>query len=410
MKRHPRLAKVALALLAPLMCLGAIELTARVMYRPDESLAQPVGNIVTHPVLNHTWRPDWGARHAEFLRVGIEPYMHQYNDRGWLETYDVDPAKPAGTYRVFYLGDSFTEGTCPMESSVPSRVETGLNARAAEGIRFEVINTGTSSYAPVLYDLLARHVLVDYDPDLLVIDVDMTDVFDDFLYRATAELDDLGRLVACPPGSPLKSAYYRTQGGLARKTARYRVDEWLGEHSRFYAVMVSRMRELREAGGEAPATAPLAAPRDEALPGLYDWCDEEWDEDTAELVRASMDTLRQTIELSRSRGFEIVITGVPHLENLTGQFSQRPFEALRALCEDEGVPYLDSFTGVRERIGDADPAVYFIPGDMHYNEAGYGLWADTQLQFLTDPSRPPVLPLRAPEPTPPSPGPAPDEG
>jgi len=364
-----------------------------------------VGNIVTHPVLNHTWRPDWGARHAEFQRVGIEPYMHRYNDRGWLENYDVEPVKPDGTYRIFYLGDSFTEGTCPMESSVPSRVETGLNERAAEGVRFEVINTGTSSYAPVLYDILARHVLVDYAPDLLVIDVDMTDVFDDFLYRATAERDDGGNLVACPPGSPLKSAYYRTQGGLARKTMRYRADEWLGERSRFYAVMVSRMRELREARGEAPSPSPLAAPRDESLPGLYDWCEPEWDEATEELVEASMGTLRQTIELSRSAGFEIVITGVPHLENLTGEFSERPFEALRTLCEEEGVPYLDSLAGVRERIGRGDPAAYFIPGDMHYNEVGYGLWADAQLAFLTDPDRPPVLPLRPPEPDSPAPAP-----
>ncbi len=392
MRRHPRLAKLAMAFLAPLLCLAVIEITARVSYRPDDVAEQPVGNIVPHPVLNHTWRPSWGARHAEFERVGIPAYLHHYNAQAWLETYDVEADKPDGTYRVFYLGDSFTEGTCPMESSVPSRVEAGLEARAAEGWRFEVINTGTSSYAPVLYDILARRVLVDYDPDLLVIDVDMTDVFDDFLYRATAEVDGEGRLKACPPGSPLRSAYYRTAEGLARKSARYRADEWLGAHSRFYSVMVSRMRELRAAEGEV-AGSPLTDPRDESLPGLYDWCGSEWDPSTTELVEASMATLRQTIELSRERGFEVVITGVPHLENLTGEWSTRPFETLRDLCEAEGVPYLDSHGGLLERIGDDDPARYFIPGDMHFDEVGYGLWADVQLAFLTDPERDPILPL-----------------
>ena len=88
--------------------------------------------------------------------------------------------KAPDTFRIFYLGDSFTEGTAPMDQSVPSRVEQTLNDLVQNSsLNFEVINTGTTSYSPTIFYILARYVLTDYDPDLIVVNVDMTDDFDD---------------------------------------------------------------------------------------------------------------------------------------------------------------------------------------------------------------------------------------
>ena len=82
---------------------------------------------------------------------------------GWLETYNVEYKKPKGLYRIMYLGDSFTAGTAPMDESVPSLVEQGLKL---VNKNIEVVNTGVSSYSPLLMYLLLRHNIIQYSPDL----------------------------------------------------------------------------------------------------------------------------------------------------------------------------------------------------------------------------------------------------
>ncbi len=65
--------------------------------------------------------------------------------------------------------------------------------------RFEVINTGTASYSPVIYYILLRHYLLPYEPDLVVLAVDMTDDYDDHVYRESLIRDSGGNPWAAPP-------------------------------------------------------------------------------------------------------------------------------------------------------------------------------------------------------------------
>jgi hypothetical protein len=106
------------------------------------------------------------------------PYTLRFNAQSWVETDDVELEKPTGTCRIFYVGDSFTEGAVPMEQSVPSLVEKHLNET--------------------------------YSPDLIVINVDMTDTFDDWEYRENLMLDDEGSPWAVPPGSVYDRVYIET--------------------------------------------------------------------------------------------------------------------------------------------------------------------------------------------------------
>ena len=167
-------------------------------------------NLIADYYLNHTWRPNSEWEHNEWINANPDfsrPYRHHYNKQAWLEQYDVEKTKGPNVYRIFYLGDSFVEGTCPMDESVPSKVEARLN-ELARGMQltFEVINTGTSSYSPTLYYLLARHRLMDYHPDLLVVNVDMTDCFDDWKYAQTLVVDAAGAPFAAPPRDVMPKA------------------------------------------------------------------------------------------------------------------------------------------------------------------------------------------------------------
>ncbi len=64
--------------------------------------------------------------------------------------------KGDGIYRIAYLGDSFTEGTCSEVDSVLAIVERSLRAQGFKSV--EVINAGTPSYAPTLYYLLLKTI------------------------------------------------------------------------------------------------------------------------------------------------------------------------------------------------------------------------------------------------------------
>ena len=115
------------------------------------------------------------------------------------DSYDIKKTKPDNTYRIFYIGDSFTEGTVGMKQSVPSIVEKSLNSKNSD-TKFEVINTGTASYSPSIFYILVRYYLSEYSPDLLVLNVDMTDMYDDFRYRQVMQLGKDGAPYAIHPG------------------------------------------------------------------------------------------------------------------------------------------------------------------------------------------------------------------
>ena len=136
--------------------------------------------------------------------------------------------------------------------------------------------------------------------------------------------------------------------------------------------------EMEEETGQAVVPADL--------PGMYDWCQNEWSDRTSRLVELTMDRLRQLVRLAQDHEVNIVITAVPRLEHFQGWYSLKPFETIQRVCHEEDVPYLDSLNGLKQLLGDDDPATLYINGDKHLNEHGYTRWAQVQTRFITDPA------------------------
>jgi len=207
---------VLINLLAVVLIIAGLEFWAAKYAEP------PRRHIVKSFQFNHTWKPngkkvhdEWGWRNPDFSK----PYTHQYNAQGWVENYDIEINKPDNVYRIFFIGDSHTEGTVPMDKSVASVVETHLNSVAEErGLdsRVEVINTGTSSYSPTIFYVLFRYVILDYSPDLIVVNLSMNDDFDDWKYRETLIVDDQGNPLAVPPRNIYESAYFEGKESVVR--------------------------------------------------------------------------------------------------------------------------------------------------------------------------------------------------
>lgn len=92
----------------------------------------------------------------------------------------------AENFNVLFLGDSFTYGwRVMMGKTLPAQFELQANALGYSSVRS--VNFGWVSSSPYLSERLLREKGLKYKPDLVVLTLDMTDVFDDLLYRNIAE-------------------------------------------------------------------------------------------------------------------------------------------------------------------------------------------------------------------------------
>jgi len=166
--------KLLFSMLALILAFGFLEVVARVavwMYHPFGRIN---AIVMADPVMHHTYIPSSSPK-------GL-PYTLHINSQSWPEDHDIEQRKPAGVYRIFMVGDSNTQGYVDPQARWVTIVGKELNKRARRDgpskTRYEVINAGRVSYSPLLYYLHIKNQILSYSPDLVVINVDMTDNID----------------------------------------------------------------------------------------------------------------------------------------------------------------------------------------------------------------------------------------
>jgi lysophospholipase L1-like esterase len=111
--------------------------------------------------------------------------------RGKLEDISEKPTK----FRIAVLGDSFTFGYMVSdEFTFPAQLEQMLNSRdSTETV--EVLNFGVNSYSPLLMLQQYRKKVRKFNPDLVIVAVDNSDLQDDYNYSQEAIFDERGTLL-----------------------------------------------------------------------------------------------------------------------------------------------------------------------------------------------------------------------
>ncbi len=158
--------KLGFSALAGLLALGALELGLRAFTRevgyasiPDETVRAHVEQeaMKYDPLLG------WTRAELPMPKLGINAEGFRYGD--------VEQQKPAGTWRAFTLGDSQTYGAgVAAHQSYTAFAEQDLRQRLSDGRQLELINTGISGYTSLQALRLIRSKLLDWQPDLLVVD------------------------------------------------------------------------------------------------------------------------------------------------------------------------------------------------------------------------------------------------
>jgi hypothetical protein len=219
-----------LTLLAVTLGLGLVvlELAARLM-EPREVLRSYFET--RDPILNHKFIP--GA-HGYQKTTEYSAY-YAINSLG-LRDRELTRQKPAGTRRILVLGDSFTEGNGVQAAETASSVLQEKVDASGLKTRWEVINAGVGSYSPLLEYLYLKTAGLDLQPDVVVLNFDLSDIYDDVQYTRLARFDERGDPVAvtADPQAP--------RSRLVASLVRLR--DFVRDHFRIYNFLARRIPTL----------------------------------------------------------------------------------------------------------------------------------------------------------------------
>lgn len=314
----------------------------------------------------------WTEHHA--MKPGYDIPPTRTNSFG-LRSPEVAIPKPDGTFRILLLGDSFTLGFRVNDDAVFGRVlEKNLRAQF-ESPAIEVINAGVLSYCPLLEYLQYRNHLSILEPDLVVLNFDMSDVQDHMIYSRDA--------VFSKEGVPL----YVTEPSLRRSATSLPAllsFEWFGRH-------------LRAASQRAESTlggVPFARDVDRYLWTLDNG--PSWDKESSDALAPIVDLSK----LLQHRQIPLVLatypqpwqvsadaTPLPPIRDQYGigqhtvHLNDRPFRKLAAFATEHGLPFVNATPEFRAAT---EPASLFLSNDFHFSVRGHQFYAQILGRFLVE--------------------------
>ncbi len=351
---RPFLFRATLVILAGVAAVLLAELALRLQEPFFHSMTRKynwAAQWIADPLWDHMPPPNSRILHALFdLERYPEPFVFETNSYGLRYPRELAVPKPEGVTRILVMGDSFTEGYY-YEDTVARHLERRLAATFPMR-RFEVINAGVSSYSPILHYLRLKHQLLALEPDAVILNIDASDVFDDY-WRARPQT------TFASDGEPLAS------GGPVRWYNR--LLEWVKAHSYLVRVM-SWVVQTRGATHDRPERGFFdhhwkLPPESAAWQAEVDFC---------------LATIRRIVELCQARHVDLTITTYPYEQHFrpdpSGQLWHRAVEArLERFCVEQGVPFFSAFDGMARALRDGREI--FWVGDRHYTPLGQRIWA-----------------------------------
>jgi lysophospholipase L1-like esterase len=316
-----------------------------------------LGRYRAHRVWHHWMRPNSLALRETFdPKAYPELVVYRTNPQGCRGERDMDDALPAGTRRVIVMGDSFTEGYYE-EGSFAGILDKRLNALPG-GVRYQVINCGNSSYSPMLHYLRFKHQLLAYRPEELIVNIDLTDIFDDnWRYRPQATFT--------PEGEPLEARPSARGARIILDNLRFR----------FHVVRLLTGR---------PNTQVLAPMVD----GVFAYHttmpveSEGWQKDVA----YSLSLLQRLIDLTKKENIRLTLTLYPY----EGQFKpdkkgilwNRAFEEkVRDLALRNGIGFYSAYDALKPFYDRGFPLYW--KDDIHFSPDGQVAWGNAFADYFT---------------------------
>jgi len=327
------------------------------------------------------WQKDEGSAYVKISSQGLRDREHAV-------------AKPAGTYRIAVLGDSYAEAMQVAQEKafwwlLPERLQA---CHFAGGKKVETINFGVSGYGTGHELLTLRERVWQYQPDMVLL------AFfpgNDVRNNSKALEGEMRPYFSLKDGKLLLDSAFRDDPEFKEKQRIAEHRAWLQEARLYQLMRRVRAGNIAQHFHNAPVAAALAAGQKLTEPGLYEQVflqpkDAKWREAwsiTDHLVEATNDETK-----SHGARFVLAILSTPGTVFPDAQLRARyaaslgvkslfyPEERLEALGKQDGFEVL-ALAPAMQRA--ADEKHVFLhgfpntkPGFGHWNEAGHALAAE----------------------------------
>mgnify|MGYP002621993333 CR=1 FL=1 len=283
--------------------------------------------------LPHSFVPgaNFVSRYASDHRGTFGPSRsveHHFNSAGWRDR-EHSLEKPAGTYRILGLGDSYLFGQgVQQEETVLSRLEGLL--REDTGRDIECINTGISGFNTQNERDLLIHRGLAYEPDMVVVFFVLNDV------------------------EPNRDRDERPIEFFREYMAIYGEQDTLSEYSRLWNWARRRFVQRTR------ANTYIRQCVEGFSPNSRDWRN----------CRAALDEIR---DVCRSANVKLLVAVFPFFVDLDGDYPFQPIhDVVRDHCQEAGIEVLD-LTAAYE--GYRGPELWVHPTDQHPNEIAHDIAA-----------------------------------
>lgn len=174
--------------------------------------------LVPDPVRHHKFVPNTNSR-VEQPDFSYIQHVNNIGLRGKETTFQ----KPSHHhYRILMLGDSFTMGKgVEDDQTFSALLEKELNQEKTCGTAVvEALNGGVDSYAPILSLFQLSTDLSQLEVDLVLLNLDVSDLLQETVYRKEAVYDKEGRIIGVP-------------GRERQQLPSDRIRSWIDQHTFF---------------------------------------------------------------------------------------------------------------------------------------------------------------------------------
>jgi lysophospholipase L1-like esterase len=315
---------------------------------------------IASPVYHHDFKANVDVPAAVW---GPYRYRLKTNSLGFKDRKVRDVALKGQLRRIIFLGDSFTEGLgFAWEQTFVGQIASGLEA---DGI--EVLNGAVTSYSPAIYYAKTKHLLetVHLALDEVVVYIDISDAQDDAEYF---EIDRDGRAVERADAPDL-----RHMDEVRNYVGRSRLEAFLYRNTLLYKTLYFSTKNRRV----QVFPSDLLGASVGLVRGAWTFNDAAFEAYGKTGLVKMTENMDRLLEMLRRRGVSLTVAVYPWPGQILFNGLDTPQNAhWRAWAAKHGVSFIDHFPDLGD-LGNRQAAIekYFLPGDVHLNEAGHRLIA-----------------------------------
>lgn len=282
---------------------------------------------------------------------------------------------------VLFLGDSFIEGYDD-KNTLPYHVQDYFKRR---GVCLKTYNAGYTSYSPAIFVPQAKKLLPIVRPDYIVVDVDETDLYDDFArYRKLIVRNDHGKNIGVK-ASPI--GHECSVGLIEARNHRLYVMRFVATLWHSYVHMPSVIEKYRE-----PNLTLFSYSQDHGTDLEQKYSDALF------AFRKNLQELADVLKEYTKDGSRVLFIFHPHLQHLKPDTAGRVWNNLvsssvQTICVANSFLFFNATDPLRQRFGLHPENFYWKVGDMHFDFKGLAEYSAAVAGFMAsdmiDPKGPP---------------------